>query len=199
TSEGSSTSFSVSGTFTDPAGALDQPFTAIIHWGDGSTDAATVSGSSNPFAYAFSGSHTYAQSGAYDVTISVTDKDGATGTSAPASVTVANAPPTVGSAARRPGKACEGSGPSCTVRGTYTGRAGGLDRRFTAVIRWGDGPTDTAAVSGGGNPFSYAFSGSHTYAQSGSYNVAVSVTDKDGDTGTSAPVSVNVANAPPTV
>jgi len=94
-SEGTAASFTVSGAFTDPAGALDQPFSAVIHWGDGSTDTATVTGGSNPFSYAFSGNHTYAQSGSYNVTVSVSDKDGDSGTSAAVTVSVANVAPTV--------------------------------------------------------------------------------------------------------
>ena len=32
-----------------------RPFTAIVHWGDGATDTATVSGAANPFTYTFNG------------------------------------------------------------------------------------------------------------------------------------------------
>src|SRR5207249_3793485 len=90
-----STRFSVSGTFTDPAGALDQPFTAVVSWGDGSTSTATVSGPGTPLCHSFSGSHTYAQSGNYSVTVAVTDKDGHSGTSSAAQVAVVNVAPTV--------------------------------------------------------------------------------------------------------
>src|SRR6266436_4709529 len=109
TSEGSATSFSVSGAFTDPAGALDQPFTAVVNWGDATTSTAVVSGSSNPFSYSFSGNHTYAQSGPYNVTVSVTDKDGGTGTSAAAAVTVNNVAPTVGTPVVSPTSTSEGA------------------------------------------------------------------------------------------
>lgn len=88
TGEGTITGFSVSGTFTDPAGVLAQPFTAVVNWGDSTTSVATVSGSGNSFSYNFSGSHTYAQNGSYGVTVSVTNSGGGTGTSAPTSVTV---------------------------------------------------------------------------------------------------------------
>jgi Domain of unknown function DUF11/Carboxypeptidase regulatory-like domain len=197
--EGSSTSFSVSGTFMDPAGALDAPFTAVVNWGDSTTSTATVSGSANPFGYSFSGNHTYAQSGSYNVTVSVTDKDGSTGTSAAQSVTVANVAPTVGKPTVSPISANEGSNTAFSVSGTFTDPAGALDAPFTAVVNWGDSTTSTATVSGSANPFGYSFSGNHTYAQSGSYNVTVSVTDKDGSTGTSAAQSVTVANVAPTV
>jgi hypothetical protein len=199
TSEGSSTSFSVSGTFTDPAGVLDQPFTAVINWGDSTTSTATVSGSGNPFSYAFSGSHTYADAGSYNVTVSVTDKNGGTGTSAAVAVSAANMAPTVGTPTVTPTSASEGSSTSFSVSGTFTDPAGALDQPYSAVIHWGDNTTSTATVSGSGNPFGYGFSGSHTYAEAGSYNVTVSVTDTDGGTGSSAAVAVSVANVAPTV
>src|SRR5262249_9224567 len=155
---------------------------------------ATVGGAGNPFSYSFSGSHTYAQSGVYDVTVSVKDKDGDTGTSAATSVTVANVAPDRKSAVESTTSADEGGSTAISASGTSTDPAGALHQRSAAVIHWGDGPTDTATIGGAGNPFSYSFSGSHTYAQSGVYDVTVSVKDKDGDTGTSAATSVTVAN-----
>src|SRR5437588_277244 len=95
-SEGSSANFTVSGTFSDPAGPLDQPFTAVVNWGDGSTDTATVSGNADPFSYAFSGSHAYLHDAIHILTVSVTDQDGGTGTSAATAVNVGNVAPTVG-------------------------------------------------------------------------------------------------------
>src|SRR2546427_7296040 len=82
-------------------------YTAVIHWGDTTTSTATVSGNANPFGYGFSGSHTYAQSGSYNVTVSVTDKDGHTGTSNPIIVTVANVAPAVGTPTVSPASASE--------------------------------------------------------------------------------------------
>ena len=197
TSEGSSTAFSVSGTFSDPAGASEQPYTAVINWGDSTTSTAAVSGSANPFSYSFSGNHTYAQSGSYNVTVSITDKDGATGTSAATAVTVANEAPTVSTPTVAPTSTTEGSSTSFTVNGTFTDPAGAADAPFTAVINWGDSTTDTATVTGSGNPFDYSFSGTHTYASSGTYDVTVSVTDKDGGTGTSAAQAVTVNDVAP--
>ena len=50
----------------------------MIDWGDGDTDTAMVSGSDNPFSYAFNGNHTYSQDGTYFVTVSVADQNGST-------------------------------------------------------------------------------------------------------------------------
>jgi hypothetical protein len=60
-------SFTLNGTFTD-AGA-DAPFTSTIDWGDGSHANGT------------SGSHMYLVPGNYTVKLTVTDKDGASGSS----------------------------------------------------------------------------------------------------------------------
>ncbi|MBP8251133.1 MAG: ExeM/NucH family extracellular endonuclease [Herpetosiphon sp.] len=63
---------SVSATFSDPAN--DAPFTCSVNFGDGSVVAGTVD---NPTC---SAEHTYTTFGSYTVTVSVTDKDGGTGT-----------------------------------------------------------------------------------------------------------------------
>ena len=70
--EGSSVTASAS--FSDP-GVNDAPFTCTVNYGDGSGDlAGAVSG------YICTGpAHTYPTFGSYTVTISVTDKDGGTG------------------------------------------------------------------------------------------------------------------------
>ncbi|MBI5943074.1 MAG: PKD domain-containing protein [Chloroflexi bacterium] len=56
--------------FADPG--LNDTFTAIWKWGDGTTSNGIVSG------YTVSGSHVYARAGIYLVTITVKDKDGGT-------------------------------------------------------------------------------------------------------------------------
>src|SRR5207253_2237806 len=123
-SEGASTSFTVSGTFTDAAATLEQPFTAVVNWGDTTTSTATVSGSGNPFNDSFSGNHTYAQNRLFNVPVAVTDKDGGTGTSTARVVTVANVAPTVGTPTVAPTSANEGSSTAFTVSGTFTDPAG---------------------------------------------------------------------------
>jgi hypothetical protein len=52
---------------------------------------------------------------------------------------------------------------------------------FTATIAWGDHQTSTVAVGGGSGSFTIA--GSHTYAQEGRYQLAVTVAGPSGTTG----------------
>jgi endonuclease G len=66
-------SVGVSGSFTDPGS--DAPWHSLLDWGNGVTvpSTSTASGSN------ITGSQTYLTAGTYTVTLSVTDKDGATG------------------------------------------------------------------------------------------------------------------------
>jgi len=76
------TAFQLGASFTDPGGAADAPWGWTITWGDG---AAQSGSAASPGA--ISATHTYAAAGTYNVQVSVTDKDGGTG-SDQAAVTV---------------------------------------------------------------------------------------------------------------
>jgi len=77
--EGSLVAFN--GTFTDPAGPIDAPYTFLWDFGDGN-NAATQNAA-----------HTYVDDGVYTVTFTVTDKDGGTDTDT-IQLTVLNVAPT---------------------------------------------------------------------------------------------------------
>jgi len=66
-----------SAAFTDP-GVLDT-HTAIWDWGDGSTSSGTVAEANG--SGSVTGSHSYAEPGVYTLHLTVTDKDGGSGTS----------------------------------------------------------------------------------------------------------------------
>jgi hypothetical protein len=64
-----------SATFSDPAGSKDETYTCTVDYDDGSgPQAGTVSSGT-----CIGADQTYAEAGIYQVTITVTDKDGATG------------------------------------------------------------------------------------------------------------------------
>jgi PKD repeat protein len=72
----------------------------------------------------------------------------------------------------------------------------GVADTHTAIVNWGDGTGDQATtLTGGGG--SFAVGASHTYLDSGSYMVTVSVTDDDGGVD-SADFLVTVINVAPT-
>src|SRR5439155_336965 len=59
---------------------------------------------------------------------------------------------------------------------TNTGYPANTAADFSATIDWGDGTTTTGAVSGGSGA-DLTVTGTHTYAEDGSFNMAVTLTD----------------------
>ncbi len=173
------TSFSVPVTFSD-LGVLDT-HSAVVTWGDGS-GPQTV----DPIVSGDAITHTYDDNGVYDVTVTVTDKDGDSG-AASFKVTVANAAPVVDPIADQ--DATEGT--SFSVPVTFSD-LGVLDTH-SAVVTWGDGSGPQTV-----DPIVSGDAITHTYDDNGVYDVTVTVTDKDGDSG-AASFKVTVANAAPVV
>jgi PKD repeat protein len=134
----------------DGSGSSDDG--TIVSWdwdfGDGSTAAGVTP------------SHTYAETGSYAVTLTVTDDQGATG-STTKSVKVGNEAPTADFISL-----C--SGLSCAWDGNYSSDPDGT----IVSYHWdlGDGTEKTVAMP------------SHTYAADGTYTVVLTVTDDQGAT-----------------
>ncbi|MFC6713178.1 PKD domain-containing protein [Branchiibius cervicis] len=155
----------------DGTGSSDSDGTvASYDWdfGDGSTHATTAKPN-----------HTYTSAGSYNVTLTVTDNDGATG-SVTHSVTVVNQPPTAAftSSVAHNVASFDGTG-SSDSDGTV------------ASYDWDFGDGSTHATTAKPN---------HTYTSAGSYNVTLTVTDNDGGTNAlTKTVTVGGANQPPTV
>jgi PKD repeat protein len=165
--EGGSSTLSVS--FTD-AEASDS-HTVAITWGDGGTDSVALgSGATSTTA-----SHTYLDSGTYTVALTVTDGGGlwvAGGTT----VTAMNVSPSLSSLTFSPSSVTDHQ--TVTVSGTFSD-PGTLDTD-TVRFAWGDGSTSPDSLAAG----TRSFSGSHSYVTSGTYDVIVTVTDRDNGVGT---------------
>lgn len=152
--EGAAVAFNGSGS----SDADGDPLTYSWSFGDGTT------------ATGVSPTHTYADSGTYTVTLTVSDGRGGT-SSDTAVVTVRNVAPTAGV-----------TGPTTGVRGqsrTFTLTAtdpSTVDQTsaFRYRIEWGDGTTETVTGPGAGTAVA------HTYTATGTFQVRVWATDKDG-------------------
>ena len=172
--------------FRDPnhSGDHTADLTATIDWGDNSSSPGIVSYRAG--AYVVSATHTYADEGSYPVSISVL-YDGTPMTTMPATIagtaTVADAALTGSTAATAGGT--EGAVNSSVLAGaTFTdANPGDHTADFTATITWGDGsPTSLGTVSYSAGV--YTVSGSHTYAEEGSYPISIGVLDNGGSTAT---------------
>ncbi len=170
----------ISATCTDP-GVLDAPWSAVVLWGDGTSDSMTVTCSP------IGASHVFADNGVYTITVTVTDKDGGVGTDT-GTVNVANVPPSVDAGGPYSGN--EGSPVAITISCTDPGVN---DGPWSATVAWGDGSSTTTSITCNADHISPA----HTYADNGAYTITATVTDKDGGVG-SHTSTANIANVPPT-
>jgi hypothetical protein len=204
--------------FTAPIGAFTDPnliapvsdFSATINWGDATTSSGTVSQLASG-TFVVTGSHIYAEDttggSPYAITFTVKDVGGATLTGAAGvTVTVADAPLASVGASIQP---VEGIPFVGTLVATVTdSNAAATIADFTTgtgsvTIKWGDGSSSTltsvppAVITASGSPAGVVFSisGSHTYAEEGSYQVTVTANDKGGST-TIANGQAVVADAP---
>ena len=132
------------------------------NFGDGSTESGTLLAS-----------HTYAHYGNYFVTLTLTDANGDT-SSATQQITVADETPTAALAVTT---AAPGSGQPATFDASASSDPDGTIVGYAWTF--GDATTGTGATV------------SHVFAAPGTYTVALTVTDSDGDTATvTAPVTV---------
>jgi hypothetical protein len=169
-------------TFTDAnTGAPASDFTVTaVTWGDGSTDTTglTISGSGG--SYSVNGSHRYADEGTYNFSITVTDDGGNTATIT-GSTTVGDAN-LKGSFAATATGGVEGVTAATLSSATFTdANTGAPASDFTVTaVSWGDGKTSTTGLTISGSGGYYTVSGSHLYAEEGTYNFKMIVTDDGG-------------------
>lgn len=181
--------------FTDTrAAATPDQFSAAINWGDGTTTTGTITEASNTFTV--SGTHNYAQYGAFTVKTTVLH----TGGTATATVNSAASVADGNTLTMMPLNVTEVSGQTFTaaladVSDNYPGSVAG---DFTASIDWGDGMSSAATVTGGNG--SFTVSGTHAYATNGSFAPVVSMADNaPGTARASATAAVTVLQSAPQV
>ena len=150
---------------------------ATIDWGDntvGTTATVTASGSQ----LEISGAHTYAEAGAYAGSVSgyyLCNRD-QVGFSATFTAQVADASLRLSPAA--PPALTAGTGFSGMVATLVDANPDASLADYTVGLTWGDGTSSAAAVSAGAGEF--GVTGTHTYANPGSYDVQVAIRDRGG-------------------
>lgn len=163
--------------FSDPAGPTSSSaYTATINWGDDTSAAlGSISGPDENGVFTVTGSHTYAEEGVKQISITLHTANVANVT-VQGTADVADAKLTAHAATVTPKQGVAFSGTVATF--TDADPKGEL-ADYTATIVWGDGTTTTATISaaaGGG----FDVTGSHTYAVSGTKIVVVVISDVGG-------------------
>lgn len=176
-------------TFTDPeASASASEYAASVDWGDGSAPTSgAISGSGGVFSV--TAPHTYADEGAGEVTVRISDLDNeANGATTSSRASVDDAALTATGVAATSTLAFSG-----TVATFSDLNTGAPTSDFSATVEWGDGASTGGTISGGGG--SYAVSASHGYGAADTYKVKVRISDVGG-AHASATGSIS-ATAPP--
>jgi parallel beta-helix repeat protein len=151
-------------------------YAVVIQWGDGTSSAGTAVQGLNS-AWSVAGSHTYAEEAALlPVTVQITDVASGQMIIAHSLMTVADGPLTLGTAQI----ACrEGTSFSGIVLSFLDPGSDGTTADYAATVVWGDGTATVGTLAALGlNAF--AVSGSHTYAEEGTYPLLVRVADQGG-------------------
>jgi parallel beta-helix repeat protein len=161
------------------------PYSASITWGDGQTSAGTI-GAGN----AVSGTHAYAEEGAYSVAVTVTDSSGASiSGSTPATTNDAS----ISLAGTTLITAHHGHSFTAKVATLSDQDPAGTSGDYSGQIAWGDGTSTAcpstacviAAQTGGG----FSVTGTHTYARNNTYTATIQLKDAGGSsTKTTTPI-----------
>ena len=160
---------------------------ATINWGDGTTSAGSSDGN-----LGINGTHTYAEEGAYNGSVSFTYiqpgtfscPTGTQTASFQASVSDAGLSATGENVSGRQGQPL-----SAAIAHFADADPGGAAPDYAVTVHWGDGTsspgTVTASSSGG-----FDVSGTHAYAGTGSFAISVNITDTGGSTATATSSAV---------
>jgi cyclophilin family peptidyl-prolyl cis-trans isomerase/PKD repeat protein len=186
--DGASATLAVA-TFTDTdAKGKAADWTASIRWGDGSTSSGTITkGEGGQFVV--KGTHTFKSIGDYDCSVIITGNKGAFG-QASGTVAVSDAAlhaTAVGTLTGQPGTALTN-----LVLATFTDEdATPTLSDFSASIDWGDSSASSTGTISSRTGGGFDVKGTHTYANPGNYQVAVTISDAGG-AATSAVATVHI-------
>ncbi len=135
--EGNDTGAITVATFTTPdLNSQVGDFIAVVSWGDGTTDIASVSGGNGSFTV--TDDHTYAEKGSYPIRVQISDTVTGGSTSASTTATVTDAPLTL-TGGFQLGDALSNPPNSFTVASFTDANPNAPLSDYTVNINWGDG------------------------------------------------------------
>ncbi len=182
-------------TFTGPVALPAGSYDAITDWGDGQKSSGTVSYNAQSHVFSAQDAHTYAEEGAYTISVSIIDEGGSTITAA-SSIVVADAP-----------LSSQGNDVVFTRGTQFSGRvatfedAGGSTdaSEFSATITWTT-PEGTSTSAGvvtyNATAAAFIISGSCMFNDDTGNSISVPVSDAGGSTATAVSTPTTIAVTP---
>ncbi|HWB13125.1 MAG TPA: DUF4214 domain-containing protein [Pirellulales bacterium] len=171
--------------FTDPAG--NEPvsdYSATINWGDGTSSPGTIALNASGTVFSVLGSHTFSHLGSQTVSV-IVHHDSAPDATVQSTVNV-GLPPIILTTSPLTWRAWSPLEAPDNALATISF----VDSTTTVTIDWGDGATSLGSVSpyvvGGAG----AALGSHTWTETGHFNVTVTVNDGSSHAAATFPVTV---------
>ena len=178
-------------------------FKATIDWGDGTTSTGMISGTAPSFTVI--GTHTYAEDGdnetgvadVFPVTVTISGDTSSSFTVTSRAYVAEESLPIMNPQGGFVISAQELQ-PFTAPVATFTSSSGAVAGEFTASIDWGDPSPDTSAgtISGPDNNGVFTVTGSHTYAEDGTFTIKVTITGGVSNTAT-APTSMAAVTEEP--
>jgi hypothetical protein len=178
-------------TFNDAnPSATASEFSATIDWGEEATTAGTIQFDAECGCFEVIGNYMYGDENSHAITITVSDTGGSTAT-AGSTVNVSDAALSAAGVTLSP---VEGAGFNATVATFTDANPLATVNEFIAEINWGDGSSNSVGVITA-NEGSFGVSGSHSYADEGTYSIIVGIVDAGGSAATVGSTA-QVADAP---
>ena len=185
-------------TFTGPvAGFRDAnpnataaDFAATINWGDGTAPSNGTIAANALGGFTVSGSHAFAEEGTYSPSVGIVD-DGGSHIAASGNASVGDAALSATGGTINPIEGATFTGP---VASLSDANPSATASDFTAAINWGDGSAPSVGTIAANALGGFSVSGSHTYSEEGSFNLAVSIHDAGGAAAAAA-ATATVADA----
>src|SRR6185437_9936527 len=170
-------------TFVDPAGTESDgiaAYTAVINWGDGSTDTGVIVDDGGGQFHVSAPAHAYIEEGTFAVNVTLTHDALAAVTTPNQTIVVADQQLTNLASAGLPAAGLEGTAiGAITGIATFTDPAGVGNETtadFAATVNWGDGTTDIGTVNSNQDGTYSVDAPDHTYVEEGTYTVTVTLT-----------------------
>jgi len=170
-------------------------YSGTVDWGDGSSTSTIIIVDLQNGSYGIDASHIYRDQGTFTITINISGPDGVSGQATEVVNVASNAPLT---SVGQDFSTTEGDLFSGAVATLTDANTSSTADSFTALIDWGDGTPDNPDITQGmvtsKGKGVFTVSGTHTYAEFGSYQVTVMISDKGGRS-TTAKSTATVADA----